>query len=84
MGEYIERPVEEVLAGMDIIAAYREGGLIADAVVILKVLPENADDPVAIVVANTPSMDWIAQMGMLHAALYVANQHDPDEDGYEL
>lgn len=43
--------------------------LVADAVVLLRVV--QPDGSTALTIAATPSLDWVGQLGLLHAALGV-------------
>lgn len=62
-----DRPVGAMLDGFGLLAELDDTDLVEDAVVLLKVI--NEDGAVAITVAATPSLDWIGQRGLLHAAI---------------
>jgi len=55
------------LAGYGIDVELKEGDLILDAVVLLRV--QSADNLIpALVISNTPGLDWMLQIGMIEAA----------------
>lgn len=77
-----DRPVGELLDSFGVVAELDDDDLVSDAVVLLKVV--STDGQVALTIACTPSLDWISQAGMLHAAIDAGRasgfQRSEDED----
>lgn len=66
-----EQPVGQMLDALGLAADIDEDDMVADAVVVLKVV--QADGSIALAIGTTDSRDWISQRGLLHSALELAN-----------
>ncbi|QGZ53375.1 hypothetical protein GPZ77_34685 (plasmid) [Streptomyces sp. QHH-9511] len=72
--------IGELLDSLEVTVDLDEGDLVADALVLLKVV--KADGTVALLKAGSASLDWLSALGMLTAALEIENsgyQSAPDE-----
>lgn len=61
-----DRPAGQILDGLGVTLPLEEGDLVADALVLAKVI--KADGTVTIVIASSDSLDWITRRGLLYAA----------------
>ncbi|WP_143203964.1 hypothetical protein [Streptomyces kebangsaanensis] len=74
-------PVGQLLDSLGVRAHLEDGDLVADALVLLKVI--KADGGVGLFKARSESLDWITALGMLTAAQEIENSgyaDDVDED----
>lgn len=67
------------LSQLAIDADLEEGDLILDAVLLMRVARTDRNGT-ALLVATTPGMDWIMQMGMVEAARHIMQVDDEDDD----
>ena len=65
------------LAGYGIEADIKEGDLILDAVVLLRV--QSDEESPTLIIATTPGLDWMLQVGMVEVARDI--MRDSAEDG---
>jgi hypothetical protein len=73
----IVRPLD--LTGLGIDAALDNGDQILDVVVLMRTAnPESAVD--GFVIAHTPGLSWLMQVGLIEAARAVACRIDGDDD----
>jgi len=63
-------------------ANLEEGDLVMDAILLMRVARTDRDGS-ALVIASTPGLDWITQLGMVEAArtiMHESAESDDDED----
>jgi hypothetical protein len=66
------------LAGYGIDVDLHDSDLILDAVVLLRVQSDDGSAP-AMVIATTPGLDWMLQIGMIEAARDIMRDADREE-----
>lgn len=59
-------------------APLAEGDIVESAVVLLKILPSTG--PTRLALCNSASLDWIAQLGMVHGAVQILDADEPMPD----
>ncbi|GGU62798.1 hypothetical protein [Streptomyces lavendofoliae] len=64
-----EQQIGSALDALGVTADLDDDDMVADALVILKVVQD--DGSIALSIGTTDSRDWISQAGLLHAALEV-------------
>jgi hypothetical protein len=74
-----EQPIGERLDSLEVTADLDDTDMVADALVILKVVQD--DGSIALSIGTTDNRDWISQAGLLHAALEVTQgRYTSDRD----
>lgn len=72
-----EQPAGPIVDGLGVTIDLADGDLVADALVIAKVVDENGN--VSVSVSSNPSMSWLDELGLIVAASDLVRRPAPVE-----
>lgn len=64
-----DKPLGALLDNLGVVGTVRDGQQIVEALVICKVVDFEGDDEVSVLLATSKGLDWVAQGGLIAAAV---------------
>jgi len=68
-----DKPLGALLDNLGVVGTVRDGQQIVEVLVVCKVVDFESDDQVSVLLATSDGLDWVAQGGLLAAAVDINN-----------